>query len=144
MAMRSTLAALCLLLSGCSTPPVDAPKPVTPPFPDGRLIDLTHSFSTEAIYWPTAKPFTLEKVSDGVTPDGYYYAANNFSAAEHGGTHLDSPIHFAAGKYTSDQIPLEQLIGPATVIDVSAAAASNPDYQIQVSDIEAWEMANGK
>jgi kynurenine formamidase len=32
-------------------------------------------------------------------------------------------IHFAAGKRTVDQIPVEQLIGPAVVIDIRAQAA---------------------
>ena len=89
-------------------------------------------------------PFIFERVADGVTAGGYYYAANNFAAAEHGGTHLDSPIHFAAGKNTTDQIPLEQLVGPAVVIDVMASTATDADYQIQVSDIEAWERKNGR
>ena len=119
-----------------------APRPAA--FPNGRLIDLTHPFSAETLYWPTANTFTLEKVSEGVTPAGFFYAANNFCAAEHGGTHLDAPIHFAAGKNTSDQIPLEQLIGAAIVIDVSTAAAENRDYQVQVADFENWEKANGE
>jgi kynurenine formamidase len=135
--------AFCILVSGCSSENAP-PQPEGLQFPDGRLIDLTHPFSSETIYWPTAKPFTFEKVSDGVTPGGYYYAANNFSAAEHGGTHLDAPIHFAAGKNTADQIPLEQLTGPAVVIDVTASATANADYQIQISDIEAWETKNGR
>jgi len=109
----------------------------------GRLIDLTHPFSTETIYWPTAQPFTLEKVAEGMTAAGYYYAANNFSAAEHGGTHLDSPIHFAAGQHTTDEIPLERLLGHAVVVDVSTAAAANRDYQIQIADFEAWEQQHG-
>lgn len=138
------LVALCILLAGCTAAPVETSQTAAPQFPAGRLIDLTHAFSSETIYWPTAKPFALEKVSDGVTPDGYYYAANNFAAAEHGGTHLDSPIHFAAGKYTSDQIPLEQLIGPAAVIDVTASSAANADFQVRVSDFEAWEKTNGR
>lgn len=142
MHFRFIFAALGILLVGCSSE-TTSPQPVGLQFPDGRLIDLTHPFSPDTIYWPTAKPFTFEKVSDGVTSGGYYYAANNFSAAEHGGTHLDAPIHFAAGKNTADQIPLEQLVGPAVVIDVTASAA-NVDYQIQVSDIEAWEAKNGR
>lgn len=118
------------------------PQPA--PFPSGRLIDLTHPFSEETIYWPTAKSFTLEKVADGETPGGFYYAANNFTAAEHGGTHLDAPIHFSKGKFTSDQIPLEQLLGAAIVVDVSASAATNRDYQVSVADFAAWEQAHGK
>ena len=119
-----------------------APQPA--PFPNGRVIDLTYAFSEETIYWPTAKSFTLEKVADGETPAGFYYAANNFTAAEHGGTHLDAPVHFSKGKFTSDQIPLEQLLGAAIVVDVSASAATNRDYQVGVADFEAWEQAHGK
>src|SRR5262249_36659431 len=61
-----------------------------------RLVDLTHAFDAATIYWPPPKPFSLEPVAHGVTPGGWWYAANNFCAAEHGGTHLDAPIHFAA------------------------------------------------
>ncbi len=125
-----------LLLCACTRKPA--------PFPNGRLIDLSYSFSTETIYWPTANGFTLEKVAEGITPAGFFYAANNFAAAEHGGTHLDAPIHFAAGKNTVDQIPLEQIIGAALVIDVSTAAAENRDYQVQISDFENWEKTHGQ
>ena len=107
-------------------------------------VDLSYDFSSETIYWPTAKPFQLEVVSAQRTPAGFYYAANNFAAAEHGGTHLDSPVHFAEGKHATDQIPLEQLMGPAVVVDVSAKADANPDYRIGPEDLTAWEQANGR
>jgi kynurenine formamidase len=105
----------------------------------GRWVDLTHDFSPETIYWPTAKPFTLEVVSAQRTPAGYYYAANNFSAAEHGGTHLDAPVHFAEGKWTTDQIPLDRLVGEAVVIDVRDGADAKPDYRIDPAALRAWE-----
>jgi kynurenine formamidase len=107
--------------------------------PSGRWIDLTHDFSPETIYWPTAKPFQLEVVSAERTPAGYYYAANNFTAAEHGGTHLDAPVHFAEGKWTTDQIPLDRLIGEAVVVDVQREANANPDYRINREVLRAWE-----
>jgi kynurenine formamidase len=106
-------------------------------------IDLTHDFSAETIYWPTAKPFKLEVVSAQRTPAGYYYAANNFSAAEHGGTHLDSPIHFAEGKWTTDQIPLERLTGPAVVVDVQSQADGSADYLVNPAAITNWEQDHG-
>ncbi len=106
-------------------------------------IDLTYSFDDRTVFWPTAKPFDLEVVAAGMTEGGYYYAANNFSMAEHGGTHLDAPVHFAEGKQAADQIPLDRLIGPAVVVDVSDVAASNPDYQVTVADLEAWEAEHG-
>ncbi|HZB28106.1 MAG TPA: cyclase family protein, partial [Gemmatimonadales bacterium] len=108
-------------------------------FPAGTWIDLSHDFSSEAIYWPTARPFALEVVSAEQTAGGYYYAANNFSAAEHGGTHLDAPVHFAEGKWTTDQIPLDRLIGEAIVIDVQEGADANPDYRIDRAALQAWQ-----
>lgn len=109
----------------------------------GKWIDLTHDFSSETVYWPTAEGFELETVFEGNTDKGYYYTANKYTASEHGGTHIDSPIHFAQGKQTVDEIPLERLIGPAVVIDVTQNALSDPDYQIGVKDFTDWESKNG-
>jgi kynurenine formamidase len=110
---------------------------------EGKWIDLTHDFSTQTIYWPTAKPFELEVVSAQRTPAGYYYAANNFSAAEHGGTHLDAPIHFAEGKWTTEQIPIERLVGQAIVLDVQAGADSSADYRVDSAALRRWEHEHG-
>ena len=123
-----------------------APEPHSPPdlLTSGTWIDLSHDFSAETIYWPTAEPFELQVVSADSVPGGYYYAANNFTSAEHGGTHLDAPIHFALGGRTSDQIPLEQLVGRAAVVDVSKEASANRDYQIDVAALEAWQTSHGK
>lgn len=110
----------------------------------GKWIDLTHDFSEESIYWPTAEGFKLESVFEGITEGGFFYDANNFSAAEHGGTHIDSPIHFAEGKHTVDQIPIQRLMGPAVVIDVSNKAVADRDYLVSVSDFKEWESKNGK
>ena len=79
------------------------------------MVDLSHEYSDQAIFWPTAEGFRLDKVADGMTPQGYYYAANNFASAEHGGTHVDAPVHFAQGRWSVDQIPLQQLMGDAAV-----------------------------
>src|SRR3712207_2063399 len=67
-----------------------------------RLVDLGHAFNRRTIYWPTAKRFRLIEVADGETEGGWHYAANDFEAAEHGGTHLDSPIHFSRRGQTTD------------------------------------------
>ena len=109
-----------------------------------RLVDLTHPFDARTIYWPTARPFTLEPVAHGMTEGGYWYAANNFSAAEHGGTHLDAPIHFAEGRWTADEIPLDRLIGPAVVVDIADKAARDPDALLTRADVEAFEARGGR
>jgi len=110
---------------------------------DGAIVDLSHDYSPESIFWPTADGFRLDSVADGVTEQGYYYAANNFSGAEHGGTHIDAPVHFAQGRWTVEQIPLDRLIGEAAVVDVSANCAAEPDYQVSVADLTAWEQQYG-
>ena len=113
-------------------------------FPAGQWIDLSHDFSDETIYWVTAEPFKRTTVAEGKTPQGYYYSAYNYSAAEHGGTHIDAPVHFGEGKKSVDQLELSQLISPAVKIDVSSKAASDRDYLITIDDIKNWETSNGK
>lgn len=111
--------------------------------PPGTPLDLTHSFGDSTIYWPTAAPFALEVEAHGTTEGGWWYAANTFCAAEHGGTQLDAPIHFAEGKWTAAEIPLAELMGEAIVIDVSEEAAADPDHQIGVGALAAWEERHG-
>jgi len=108
-----------------------------------KVVDLTYSFDQSTIYWPTAKSFDWQKESWGISPGGYWYAAARYAASEHGGTHLDSPIHFAENKATVDQVPISQLIGAAVVIDIAPACAKNPDYRLSVADIAAWEKQQG-
>ncbi len=107
----------------------------------GRWIDLSYTYSDQTIYWPTASGFSLEEVAYGETEQGYFYSAYNVSTAEHGGTHLDAPIHFSRGGMSTEQIPLERLIGPAAVVDVSAQ--TTPDYQVSIADMEVWEGVHG-
>lgn len=112
--------------------------------PAKRFVDLTYPFSADSVYWPTAEGFKLETDFDGNTEAGYYYSAKKYSAAEHGGTHIDAPVHFAKGRHSVDQIPLEQLTGSGLIIDVTAQCRSNADYLVSVADIQNWEKSNGK
>jgi kynurenine formamidase len=114
------------------------------PWAGYAVVDMSHSFDAETIYWPTEDGFELEVGFDGITEGGYYYASNRYSAADHGGTHLDAPRHFAEGKQSADEVPLDRLMGPACVIDVSEAALANRDYRLRTSDIAAWETENGR
>jgi kynurenine formamidase len=110
-----------------------------------RMVDLTHAFDSATLYWPTSPSgFALERLAFGNTEGGWFYAANAFSAPEHGGTHLDAPIHFAERRLTSDRIPLERLIAPAVVIDVSDKAAADPEYRLTPDDVAAFERQHGR
>lgn len=118
--------------------------PVPPQKPARRVIDLSYPFDSSTVYWPTAETFKLETDFEGTTEQGYYYSAYRYRAAEHGGTHLDAPVHFAKGRHTVDQIPLEQLMGSGILIDVTSQCASNPDYLVSIADFQNWEKRNGR
>jgi len=136
MIVRLLAATAALALSSCAAP-LNASL-------DGQWVDLTHDLAEDSVFWPTAEGFRHVVASYGLTPGGWFYSSYNLELSEHGGTHLDAPIHFADGGTTADKIPLERLIGPAAVIDVSAASAASQDYRFTVEDVLAWERANGR
>lgn len=129
-----------------------APAPVPAPtaqavgfdLATARIVDLTHGYGDDTVYWPTSPSrFELDRLAYGPTDGGYFYSANAFSTPEHGGTHLDAPIHFAEDRRTAAEVPLEQLVGPAVVIDITVQAAADPDYRLTVDDVREWESRHG-
>jgi kynurenine formamidase len=109
-----------------------------------QLVDLSHAYGPSTVYWPTStSKFTLTQDANGPTPGGWFYASNTLSTPEHGGTHLDAPRHFSATGRTTDQIPLEQLIAPAVVIDVTKEAAKDRDYRLTAQAVLDFEKQNG-
>jgi kynurenine formamidase len=134
------LASLVAILAASARPA----KPGGPDLRTAKVVDLTHAFDSDTIYWPTSPTrFELTSLTSGMTPGGWFYSANSFCAPEHGGTHMDAPIHFGRGKKTADQIDVRQLVAPAVVIDVTAAAAADADYRVTLADVRAWEKKNG-
>lgn len=137
--MRRLAIAVFLLAAGCASaprPPID--------LSNATLVDLTYAFDKNTLYWPNSPGgFELKQLAFGKTAGGYFYSANAFCAPEHGGTHLDAPIHFAQGALAADQIPLAQLIAPAVVIDIRAKTATDADYRLTVGDVADWEKAHG-
>ncbi len=148
LARRFALVSTVCWLTACQAPTAPPAADSTTPAPlavPANLVDLSHPYAADTIYWPTdTQGFVLEELAAGVTGAGFYYAANRFSTAEHGGTHIDAPIHFAEGKPTVDAIPLERLVGPGVVVDVSGPAGADRDYQVAAGDFEAWEASHGK
>ncbi len=134
----SRLSLLCfLLLLSCQTSDKSSSSL------EGIWIDLTYEFSNETIYWPTSDLFQIDTVAVGLMEAGFYYESYKISTAEHGGTHLDAPIHFSEGKQSTEEIPLDRLIGPALIVDVTDKVATNRDYLVSVEDLVDWEAANG-
>ncbi len=107
----------------------------------GQWIDLTYAYNEESIFWPTSEGFVHEQVAYGITEEGWFYSNNNFFLSEHGGTHFDAPIHFAQDRNHAEEVPLDRLIGPAVVVDVSDRV--HPDYLVTAADLQAWETDHG-
>src|SRR5258707_1542828 len=107
-----------------------------------RVLDLSYAINDKLVPWPGDEKSFEAKVNATVEKNGYF--TRSFWMLEHYGTHLDAPIHFPPGKTTVDQIPAKQFFGPAAVLDVSAEAGKDADYQMPVSRVEEWEKKHGR
>ena len=126
-----------------ANPGTDGDATAASAFPTGTLVDMSYAYGDDTIYWPTAPGFVKNTDFEGMTEGGYYYTAYTITTAEHGGTHLDAPIHFAENRNTADEIPLDRLMGSAVVVDVSERALADRDYRVSVADLQAWESEHG-
>jgi kynurenine formamidase len=133
--MRSTWTPLLLLLASCAGAPVLA---------GDRLVDLTHPFDQDTIYWPGNRSFELTHTRWEEDEAGDWYAAAEFGAAEHGGTHLDAPLHFARDGVSVAEIRVQDLLGPARVVDVERQCLDDRDYRVSVQDVTRHEANEGR
>jgi kynurenine formamidase len=141
--MRIRAAFVPTALAALFSAPLWAADP-PPNLATARVVDLTWPFDAKTIYWPNSpSAFELKSLSRGVVPGGWFYSSNSFCTPEHGGTHLDAPVHFAEKGATADQVPPRQLIAAAAVIDVSKQAAADADYRLTPADVRGWEKRHG-
>jgi kynurenine formamidase len=105
------------------------------------VVDLTHTMSPNFPTFFGVPGIEMEKKFD-FKKDGFnlYW----WKIIEHAGTHLDAPIHFSEAGATADTLAADTLVVPLAVIDVTAKAAQNPDYQLGRSDVAAWEKRHGR
>lgn len=146
--MKSRLVWALGLAVACQAPPapVNETGEISPglDLETAELVDLSYPYDESTLYWPTSPShFELEELANGVSEGGYYYSAYVLGTPEHGGTHIDAPIHFAENAATTAEVPLEQLMGPGIVIDVSDQADADRDYRLDLATVEAWEARNG-
>src|SRR6266851_2936415 len=107
-----------------------------------RVIDLSYALSDKLVPWPGDARAFEAKVNATVEKNGYF--TRSFWMLEHYGTHMDAPAHFPPGTTTVDRIPAEKFFGLAVIVDVRDEAERNPDYQLTVKRLEAWEEKHGK
>ena len=105
-----------------------------------KIVDLTQPMYEGMPYWPGGVPFTMERLVD--YDQGYQL--HKFAMGENTGTHVDAPSHFIKGNQPIDGIPLNKLVVPIAMINVQEQSGADPDYQLTVGDIEAWEAEHGQ
>jgi kynurenine formamidase len=117
-----------------------------------RVVDLTQPLGTDTpvIALPdifAASPGLSVARLSNYDDDGPAWYWNTLTLGEHTGTHFDAPVHWISGKdlpdNTTETIPVEQLIAPANVIDVSREAAADPDLLLTPNHLERWEAEHG-
>jgi kynurenine formamidase len=145
LSVRTTIFVALLLCAGSAARPQSSvQKPQLEEISSGetRVIDLSYALSDKLVPWPgDAKAFEV-KVNATVEKNGYF--TRSFWMLEHYGTHMDAPAHFPPGKTTVDKIPVEKFFGPAVLLDVRDEADRDPDYQLTVKRIQAWEAKHGQ
>ena len=130
--------------ASCEAPAGPPPAPGPEAVAGWTMVDLSHEYGENTLYWPTdTRGFQLDTLAEGHTPAGFFYATKEFATAEHGGTHLDAPYHFAESADRVGEIPLRRLIAPGVVVDVSAQASADPDYRASAADLGNWEAEYG-
>ena len=110
----------------------------------GKIVDLTYTFDASTIYWPTEGGFEHKFEKFGMEPGGYFYASARFAAAEHGGTHMDAPLHFNRNGMSVDQVPMTYFVGPAVIVDFSFRALNYPDATLSLEEVHAYEKTHGE
>jgi kynurenine formamidase len=126
-------------------------------FRDAKYIDLTHAFEPVQPVWPGFGPAKFKPARAGRTIPGYVRAGEAFTYAKHGfvataydlttdqyGTQLDPPAHWNPMGATISDLPATYSIRPLAVISIADKVAGDPNYHLQVADIEAWEAKNGR
>lgn len=104
-----------------------------------RVVDLTHTLSPE---FPTYSGEPQLEMETLTTLDNGGYNTYRWLLMEHTGTHIDAPFHFSDGD-TADLIPVTNLMGPLVVVDIRSKAEEDPDAQLTLDDLTAWEKLYG-
>jgi kynurenine formamidase len=134
---------LLVLAASCAAPPPEGGSPGID-LAKARLVDLSYAYDETTIYWPTSpSSFELRELARGTAEGGYFYSAYSFATPEHGGTHLDAPIHFSETGNTAGDIPIRQLVARGAVIDMSEAANQDADARLDLETVHEWESRHG-
>lgn len=103
--------------------------------------DLTHAFHPDQPHFPEFPNEVRETLFDLEKGDGF--TAHRYAIVGQWGTHVDPPSHFIPGGRALDQIPVEDMILPLVVLDITDRVSDDPDSAPVLADVLEWETRNG-
>lgn len=106
-----------------------------------KVVDLTIPLGPDVVMWPGAQAPEAQTLVT-VKHDGIF--SRRVSFFEHSGTHFDAPAHFVDGHATVDQIPAQDLVRPAVVIDISERIGNDADAVLSIEEVQAFETLHGR
>jgi len=83
-----------------------------------EIIDISVGVQPGMIIYPGDPAVSLERVVS--IADGAVCNVSRLDFGVHSGTHVDAPVHFIEGAPAAESLPLDVLIGPAEVVDLTA------------------------
>jgi kynurenine formamidase len=112
-----------------------------------QFVDLTHAFCPGIPHWPGfdgEERTTTYYYDEGIGKKGFGFLAHEYKIPGQWGTHVDPPAHFIKGKRFLDEFTVKEMVLPLVVLDVSKKVERNPDYQVTMEDVRAWEAKYGE
>jgi len=106
-----------------------------------RVVDLTHKLTRQFNFDPAHPRISFESVDGSGVAVGM--KMHRLSLIEHVGTHMDAPSHFGESLSSLGQIPIQDLVVPLAIVDLTEKFAQSTDAQLEPADIERWEMRHG-
>jgi arylformamidase len=121
--------------------------------PKGRIVDISLGVHPGMLTWPSDPGVQVEPVSRVSRGDSA--SVSQLHLGSHTGTHVDPPFHFITDGPTVDELPLDALVGPASVVDLTGTAEeiTEPDLDalglpaevervlLKTANSEIWQEA---
>lgn len=102
--------------------------------------DLTHAFAPGQPRFPTLPDEVRQELKNHRE---HNVLVHRFELAGQWGTHVDPPSHFAEGGRSLDAIPVEEMLCPLVILDISARVESDPDAVPDLADVADYESRLG-
>ena len=160
VASLAALVAVCTLMTSFASEAAEG-KSLWPVYESAlkgaKYVDLTHTITPNIPVWAGFADSTFAPARAGSDTEGfakkgdvYTHEKHGFGATEYAlrtdqlGTQLDPPAHWAPEYPAIDELPATYAIRPLVVISIVDQVKTNPNYALQVADIEGWEKKHGR